>query len=37
MGEREDGDAAGYEHHDEVFVEWVPLAEDGQVQEHHGQ
>lgn len=32
----EDRDAGCHEQHDEVFVERVALAEDGQVQEHHG-
>lgn len=35
--EGEDGDAGGNERNDEVFVERVAFAEDGQMQEHDGE
>lgn len=37
MVEGEDGDAGGNERNDEIFVERVALAEDGQMQKHDGQ
>ena len=35
--EREDGDARRHGRHDEVFVEGVAAAEDGDVEEHDGE
>lgn len=37
MVQGEEGDAGGDEEDDEVFVEGVALAEDGEVQEHDGE
>lgn len=37
MVEGEDGYAGGHEGDDEIFVEGVALAEDGEVQEHDGE
>lgn len=31
MVDCEDRDAGGHERHDEVFVEWIGFAEDGEV------
>lgn len=35
--ECEDRDTGGDEEDDEVFVEGIPFAEDGEVQEHDGE
>lgn len=37
MVEGEDCDSCGYESDDEIFVEGVGFAEDGQVEEHDGE